>query len=165
MVLCKVKWDAVKTAHIVCSRVCIMVRCLSVCLSHLSNDACCCSGFAAPGPAGRRYRLMAAAAAQRSAANASSVALSADVGSWTRMCWNAVAALCCNRTGCTARPVGSDDIAFISCQSQCTVPQGLSQSHLAAAVLRTLSADCCEPWQTSSDRLCRLLIQFLLTVL
>ena len=58
-----------------------MVRCLSVCLSHLSNDACCCSGFAAPGPAGRRYRLMAAAAARRLGANASSVALSADVGS------------------------------------------------------------------------------------
>jgi len=32
--------------------------CLSVCLSHLSTAACCCSGFAAVGLVGRRYRFV-----------------------------------------------------------------------------------------------------------
>ena len=55
---------------------------------HLSTAAHRCSGFAAVGPAGRRYRSIAAAAgrrsstaARRSKTNASSVTLSADVGS------------------------------------------------------------------------------------
>jgi len=56
----------------------------SVYLSHLSA-ACHLSGFAAVGPAGRRCRLTAAAArrpaARRSAANVSSVTLSAGIGS------------------------------------------------------------------------------------
>jgi len=55
---------------------------------HLSTAARRCSGFAAVGPAGRRYRSIAAAAgrrsstaARRSKTNASSAMLSADVGS------------------------------------------------------------------------------------
>jgi len=36
--------------------------CLSICLSH-SPAAAVCGGFAAVGPAGRRYRAVAAAAA------------------------------------------------------------------------------------------------------
>ena len=57
----------------------------SVRQSYLSTAACRCGGFAAVGPAGMRYRSMAAAAgaaaARRSGANASSVTLSADGGS------------------------------------------------------------------------------------
>ena len=40
----------------------VRLVCLSVCLPHLSNAACRCGGFAAVGPAGKRYRSIAAAA-------------------------------------------------------------------------------------------------------
>ena len=53
--------------------------CLSVCLSHRSTAARRCCGFAAVGPAARRYRSIAARPAL-SSANASGVMLSADVG-------------------------------------------------------------------------------------
>jgi len=63
---------------------------LAVCLSHHSPTARRCGGFAAERRAGRRYRSRAAAAERsgctahrsklRSAANASSVAFTADVG-------------------------------------------------------------------------------------
>ena len=82
----------VDIARLVCGRVYVKVRCPSVrpsvCLSHLSAAARRCGGFAAAGPADSRYRSIAsgAAAARRTAANASSDALSADVGSWTRAC-------------------------------------------------------------------------------
>ena len=69
------------TAGIICGRVYVSARCPSVCVFILSTAAAACGGFAAVGPAGRRYRsTAAAAAARRSAANASSVSLSADVG-------------------------------------------------------------------------------------
>jgi len=57
-------------------RVCVTVRHLSVCPSH--HPACHCCGFAAVGPACRRYQAIAA---RHAAANAGSVTLSADVGS------------------------------------------------------------------------------------
>jgi len=78
----------IDTARIVCGSVYVTVRCpsvrLSAYLSHLSTAACRrCRGFA-----GRGYRSIATAdgttAVRRSAANASSVTLSANVGSWTR---------------------------------------------------------------------------------
>ena len=88
--LTQIPASAPDTAREVCGRVYVKAPCpsvyLSVCLSqsYLSIAACRCSGFAAVRPAGRRYRSIApAAAARRSAANASSVTLSADVGSWT----------------------------------------------------------------------------------
>ena len=64
----------------------------SVRLSHDSLAALRFCGFAAVGQTDRRYRLTAAAAgrsssgaaARRSAANASSVTLTADVGGWTQ---------------------------------------------------------------------------------
>ena len=67
----------------------------SVCLSVPSFARHCC-GFAAVGPAGTRYLSIAArpafsssgAVTRRLAANAGSVTLSADVGSWTPTCWN-----------------------------------------------------------------------------
>ena len=63
---------------------------LSVCLSHLSTSACRYSGFAAVGPTCRWYRSIAAAAgrrlARRTAANASSVTLSADEESLAQTC-------------------------------------------------------------------------------
>jgi len=40
--------------------VCATARCPSICLSHLSAVATACGGFAAVGPAGRRYRSIAA---------------------------------------------------------------------------------------------------------
>ena len=56
--------------------------CLSVCLSHHSTAALRCCGFAAVRPPGRRYRPVAVRpASRRSAANASSVAFTADAGS------------------------------------------------------------------------------------
>ena len=72
--------------HSMRSRVCVTVRCPSVCLSH-SLAAAACAGFAAVGPAGRRYRSIAArpapqqhgAAARRAAANAGSATFTADV--------------------------------------------------------------------------------------
>jgi len=78
----------VDIARLVCGRVYVKVRCPSVCLSHLSTIARRYGGFAAAGPADSRYRSIAsgAAAARRTAANASSDALSAAVGSWTRAC-------------------------------------------------------------------------------
>jgi len=73
-----------------CGRVYIYNGRVSVCLSVPSVDRCRWGGFAAVGPAGSRYRSIAAAAGcrapQRSAANASSVTLSAYVGSWTQTC-------------------------------------------------------------------------------
>ena len=69
---------------------------LSVCLSQLSAAAAACGGFAAVGPAGRRYRSIAAwpapsnngaAAARRSVAKPSSVTFTAGVGGWTRTCF------------------------------------------------------------------------------
>ena len=51
----------------------------SICLSQLSTAAAACGGFAAVGPADRRYRSIAAR--QHAAAKASNVTLSADVGS------------------------------------------------------------------------------------
>ena len=45
--------------HSMWRRVCVMVPCPSVCLSH-SPSAAACSGFAAVGPAGRRHRPVAA---------------------------------------------------------------------------------------------------------
>ena len=78
----------------------------SVCLSHLSTSAAACGGFAAVGPADRRYRSIAArrvcsrrgrlsipicrceGEAWRSAANASSVGLSVNAGSWTQTCYH-----------------------------------------------------------------------------
>ena len=57
---------------------------VSVCQSHLSPAAAACGGLVAVRPT-----VAAAAgytAARRSAANASSVTLSADVGSWTQTC-------------------------------------------------------------------------------
>ena len=67
------------------------VKRLSVCLSHHSTAAAACGWFAAQRRAGRNDRSIAAGAQQqrrrsisasrRSAANASSVALTADVGS------------------------------------------------------------------------------------
>jgi len=46
------------TAHMVCGRVCVTLRCPSVCLSHWSTTARCSGGFAAVGPAGRRCGLI-----------------------------------------------------------------------------------------------------------
>ena len=65
----------------------------SVCLSH-SPAAAACGGFAAVGPAGRRYRSIAARLApqqrgtsvQRTAGNVGSATLTADGGSWTQTC-------------------------------------------------------------------------------
>jgi len=48
----------------------------SVCLSHRSTAAAACGGFAAERPAGRRYRPIASAGAQRH--NADSVTLTAE---------------------------------------------------------------------------------------
>jgi len=61
--------------------------CLSVCLSHRSTAGAACGGFAAERPAGRTYRLIAGAAvissnvavARRTAANAGSVVLTAEL--------------------------------------------------------------------------------------
>ena len=63
----------------------------SVCLSH-SPAAAACGGFAAVGPAGRRYRSITArparnqhgAAARHAAANTGSATFSAYVGSQTQ---------------------------------------------------------------------------------
>ena len=60
------------TARTACGRVYVTVRCPSsvcpsVCLSQLSTTAAACGGFAALGPADRRYRSIAA---RRTAANA-----------------------------------------------------------------------------------------------
>jgi len=65
----------------------------SVCLSVVPSCGRC-GGFTAVGPAGRRYRSIAAllalgsscAAARRAAANAGKAAMTADVGSWTQIC-------------------------------------------------------------------------------
>ena len=88
--LTQIPGSAPDTAREVCGRVYVKAPCPSLCLSiclsqsYLSIAACRCSGFAAVRPAGVIYRSIApAAAARRSAANASSVTLSADVGSWT----------------------------------------------------------------------------------
>ena len=75
--------------HNMRSRVYVTVRCPSDRLSAHSPAAAACGGFAAVGPAGRRYRSIAArpapqqhrAAARRAAANAGSATFSADVGS------------------------------------------------------------------------------------
>ena len=99
---------------------CISLRCrvyvtvrhpsvrLSVRLSHHSpsplSPALRCRGFAAVRPAGRRCRSIAeqpglsssGPAARRSAANASSVTLTADVGSWIQTCSIAVSRLSLN---------------------------------------------------------------------
>ena len=64
----------------------VTVRCPSVCLSH-SPVVASCGGFAAVGPAGRRYRSIAArpalqqygSAARRAAANAGSASFTAGV--------------------------------------------------------------------------------------
>ena len=84
--LTQIPGSAPDSARVVCGRVYVKAQCpsvyLSVCLSqsYLSIAACRCSGFAAVRPAGGIYRsITAAAAARRSAANASSVTLSADV--------------------------------------------------------------------------------------
>ena len=75
--------------HSMRSRIYETVRRPSVCLSH-SPAAAACAGFAAVGPAGRRYRSIAArpapqpqhgAAARRAAANAGSATFSVYVGS------------------------------------------------------------------------------------
>jgi len=69
----------------------------SICLSHWSTTAAACGGFAAECLAGRRYRSFAAQhaweqvsraarAVRCSAANASSVMVTADIGSWTQTC-------------------------------------------------------------------------------
>ena len=73
------------------SRVCVMVQCPSVHLSHLPA-AVACGGFAAVGLACRRYWSIAArpapqqrvAAAWCTAANAGSAAFTANVRSWTQ---------------------------------------------------------------------------------
>jgi len=55
----------IDTARIVLRRrVHVMVRCPSVCVSHLSTAATECGGFAAGRSAGRKYRSTAAAAQQ-----------------------------------------------------------------------------------------------------
>jgi len=67
-----------------------MVWCPSVCLSHLPTAAAC-SGFAAVGPAGRRYRSVATRSAPQqhgatawcAAADVGSVVFTADAGSST----------------------------------------------------------------------------------
>ena len=70
----------------------------SVCLSHRQTTAVMWNGFVVKCPVGRRYQTTAAgsaagaapssgAAAQRSAANACSVMLTADVGSWSQTCF------------------------------------------------------------------------------
>ena len=79
--------------------------CLSVCLSRHLTAAATYSGFAAERRVGRRYRsteaatgspaaaaLQYGATARRSlsAADASSVTLTADVGGWTQTCWKTV---------------------------------------------------------------------------
>ena len=64
----------IDTARIVCDRIYVTARCPSVCRSarlsyctcHLSTAASCCLGFAAAGPAGRKYRSIAAATCRRS---------------------------------------------------------------------------------------------------
>jgi len=70
------------------SRVYVTVRCPSVCLFQ-SSAAAACGGFAAVGPAGRRYRWIApqqnGAAARHAAANAGSGTFTADVGGWTQI--------------------------------------------------------------------------------
>ena len=87
--LTQIPASAPDTAREVCGRVYVKAPCpsvyLSVCLSQsYLSTGCRSGGFAAVRPAGRIYRSIApAAAARRSAANASSVTLSADVGSWT----------------------------------------------------------------------------------
>ena len=91
----------IDTACIVCGKVYVTAWCLSFCLSfQLSTAVAACGEFAAVGPAGRRYRSTAArlvpgsngaAAARRSAANASSVALTAAVGGGTPTCFIRVA--------------------------------------------------------------------------
>jgi len=76
------------TARVVCGRVCVTVRCPSVCLSHLLTAACRCGGFAAglgeqeiATAAGRRNTAAVDLAARCSAAKASSDTSSAAVGS------------------------------------------------------------------------------------
>jgi len=81
----------IRTAHNYCSffvyqGVCksyLMVLCPSVFLFYLSTTTAACGGFAAVGPAGRRYQLLHV---RRSAATASCDTLSADVESWTQTC-------------------------------------------------------------------------------
>ena len=60
----------VDTTQIVCNRGLCNCRVPSVCLSQLSATASTCSGFAAVGPAGRRYCSIAALHSRRSAATA-----------------------------------------------------------------------------------------------
>jgi len=84
------------------SRVYETFLCPSVCLSHLSAAATACGGFAAVGPADRRYRSIATrrvcnrrgrisiriyTAVGRPAANASSVVFLAAVEGWTQTCY------------------------------------------------------------------------------
>ena len=83
----------IDAAHIVC-RVCVMVSCLSVHLSHRSTASAAAGGFAAELPVGRRYRQRAVIVLQASfcrrrrwAANAGSVTLRADGGS-TQTCFS-----------------------------------------------------------------------------
>ena len=68
----------------ICPSVCMSV-CPFICLSHHLAAAAACSGFAAERRVGKRYRSTAAAtrppAAAVPAVNASSVTLTADVGS------------------------------------------------------------------------------------
>ena len=61
------------------SRVYVTVRCPSDCLSH-PLAAATCDGFAAVGPAGRRYRSIAA----RPAANVGSATFTADLAQTCR---------------------------------------------------------------------------------
>jgi len=91
-----VNFSVIAIARIVvsvrCPPVCLSV-CPSVCLSH-SPAATAFNGFAAVGPADRRYWSIAArpapqqhgAAEWRTAANAGSATFTADVGSWTQTC-------------------------------------------------------------------------------
>ena len=82
----------IRTAHNYCSffvyqGVCksyLMVLCQSVFLFYLSTTTAACGGFAAVGPAGRRYHQLLHV--RRSAATASCATLSADVESWTQTC-------------------------------------------------------------------------------
>ena len=81
----------IDTARIVCGRVYVTVRCPSVSLSRLSTAALCCGGLLLWArqqtiSIDRQRRPPGAAAARHSSANASSVTLSADVGSSTRTC-------------------------------------------------------------------------------
>ena len=55
----------IAAAGIVCGRVSVTLRCPSDCLFH-SPAAVVCGGFAAMGPAGRRYRSIAAVVVRRS---------------------------------------------------------------------------------------------------